>query len=131
MGLRITRAVNTFIYGGYELDEDNPDETSDHRIWIRGVRSLPDRKDCLVNIASDGGIAEHVLVLDEKNLEIAPGIYIELIRIRERGLPVEPVCTACGRGHVFTSKNIPQAELALHAPRSYKMIRDNARRRKR
>lgn len=131
MGLRITRAVNTVVYGGYDLDETNPNQTSDHRIWIRGVRSLRDKQDCLVNITTEEGIEEYPLIVGGGELSLTPDLSVELVGVRERSVPPEPYCPACGRGHTFTDRQIPQAELVIQAPRSYKLIRDNARRLKR
>ena len=131
MGLRITRAVNTVVYGGYDLDENNPNATFDHRIWIRGIRNYKDRQEGIINVKSESGVEEHVIPAGDDPLELAPDIAIELVGVRERIAHAEPYCEVCGRGHSFTDRKTPQAELALIAPRSYRLIRDNARRKTR
>ena len=131
MGLRITRAVNTVVYGGYDLDENNPNATFDHRIWIRGIRNYKDRQEGIINVKSESGVEEHVIQAGDDPLELAPDIAIELVGVRERIAHAEPYCEVCGRGHSFTDRKTPQAELALIAPRSYRLIRDNARRKTR
>lgn len=131
MGLRITRAVNTVVFGGYDLDEKNPNASYDHRIWIRGVRNLRDRQEGIVNIKTLEGVEEHVIQVGEDPLELNEELSIQMVGVRDRVAQAEPYCEVCGRGHSFTDRHSPQAELALHAPRSYKLIRDNARRKNR
>ena len=131
MGLRITRAVNTVVFGGYDLNDKNPNASFDHRIWIRGVRNHKDRQEGIINVKSDLGVEEHVIQVGDNPLELAPDIAIEMVGVRDRIAQAEPYCEVCGRGHSFTDRHSPQAELALHAPRSYRLIRDNARRKSR
>lgn len=131
MGLRITRAVNTVVYGGYDLDDKNPNASYDHRIWIRGVRNYRDRQEGIINIKSDLGVEEHVIQVGDEPLELAPNVAIEMVGVRDRVAYAEPFCDVCGRGHSFTDRHSPQAELSLHAPRDYRLIRDNARRKTR
>ena len=131
MGLRITRAVNTVVFGGYDLDEKNPNASFDHRIWIRGVRNHKDRQEGIINIKSGLGVEEHVIRVGDDPLEISNDVAIEMVGVRDRVAQAEPYCEVCGRGHSFTDRHSPQAELSLHAPRSYRLIRDNARRKTR
>lgn len=131
MGLRITRAVNTVVFGGYDLDEKNPNASFDHRIWIRGVRNHKDRQEGIINIKSGLGVEEHVIRVGDDPLEISKDVAIEMVGVRDRVAQAEPYCEVCGRGHSFTDRHSPQAELSLHAPRSYRLIRDNARRKTR
>ena len=131
MGLRITRAVNTVVYGGYELDDKNPNASFDHRIWIRGVRNYRDRQEGIINVKSGLGVEEHVIQVGDDPLELNPDVAIEMVGVRDRIAQAEPYCEVCGRGHSFTDRHSPQAELSLHAPRSYRLIRDNARRKTR
>lgn len=131
MGLRITRAVNTVVYGGYDLDDKNPNSSFDHRIWIRGVRNYRDRQEGIINVKSGLGVEEHVIRVGDDPLELNPDVAIEMVGVRDRIAHVEPYCEVCGRGHSFTDRHSPQAELSLHAPRSYRLIRDNARRKTR
>lgn len=131
MGLRITRAVNTVVFGGYDLDEKNPNASFDHRIWIRGVRNHRDRQEGIINIKSGLGVEEHVIRVGDDPLEISNDVAIEMVGVRDRVAQAEPYCEVCGRGHSFTDRHSPQAELSLHAPRSYRLIRDNARRKTR
>lgn len=131
MGLRITRAVNTVVYGGYELDEKNPSASYDHRIWIRGVRNQRDRQEGIVNVKTDEGVEEHVIHIGDPPLYFGESLSIELVGVRDRIAQAEPYCEVCGRGHSFTDRQTPQAELALNAPRNYRLVRDNARRKSR
>ena len=131
MGLRITRAVNTVVFGGYDLDEKNTNASFDHRIWIRGVRRHKDRQEGIINIKTNKGVEEHVIQVGDPLLELAPDVAIEMVGVRDRIGQAEPYCEVCGRGHSCTDRHTPQAELALHAPRSYRLIRDNARRKTR
>ena len=131
MGLRITRAVNTTVFGGYKLDEKNPNGSYDHRIWIRGVRNYKDRQEGIVNVKSGQGVEEHVIQIGDDPLFIGEELSIELVGVRERIAQAEPYCEVCGRGHSYTDRHQPQAELALNAPRNYRLIRDNARRKSR
>jgi len=131
MGLRITRAVNTVVFGGYDLDEKNPNASFDHRIWIRGVRNYKDRQEGIINVKSGLGVEEHVIQIGDDPLFIGEELSIELVGVRERIAHAEPYCEVCGRGHSYTDRHQPQAELALNAPRNYRLIRDNARRKSR
>lgn len=131
MGLRITRAVNTVVYGGYDLDDRNPNASFDHRIWIRGVRSHRDRQEGIINVKTDLGVEEHVVQVGDDPLHFGEDLSIEMVGVRDRIAQAEPYCEVCGRGHSFTDRHTPQAELALNAPRNYRIIRDNARRKSR
>lgn len=131
MGLRITRAVNTVVYGGYDLDDKRPNSSFDHRIWIRGVRNHRDRQEGIVNIKTGLGVEEHVIQVGDDPLYFGEDLSIEMVGVRDRIAQAEPYCEVCGRGHSFTDRQTPQAELALNAPRNYRLIRDNARRKSR
>ena len=52
MSLRITRSVDSILYGGEDLDPDNLEGTFEHRLWVRRVRDHRGKQDALVNVTS-------------------------------------------------------------------------------
>ena len=65
MPLRITRAVDTVLFGGWDLDPSDLEGSCDHRIWVRRVRDTDTHQDALVNIETPEGVVEEIITEDE------------------------------------------------------------------
>lgn len=129
MPLRITRAVDTVLYGGWDLDPSDLEGSYDHRIWVRRVRDTDNHRDALVNIETPDGVIEQLVDTDEA-VELENGVTIKMIGVQQFYLKPEKYCKHCGRGDRFKSRYIPQARLSVDAPRDYEVIRHDARKKK-
>lgn len=131
MGLRITRAADSLLYGGFELDGDDLEGSFDHRIWFRRFTSTEKKKSALVNIETREGITESVMLTtgEDSAIELAPSVWLSLVSIHEHWAERPPFCDVCGRGDKQSRRMIPQGRFGVDAPRSYQVIRDDARKR--
>lgn len=127
MGLRVTRAVDSILYGGKDIDPKSPETTYEHKIWVRRVRDHKGKQDCLLNIISDDGCVEQLMTVGGEALEISPTVTISLVGIQEYWYKPDDYCEECGRGDPIKSRVVPQARILVEAPRSYEIIRNNAR----
>ena len=85
----------------------------------------------IINVKSELGVEEHVIQVGDDPLELAQ-TWLSRWLVSATGLPT------LNRTAKYVAEGIrsridihPQAELSLIAPRSYRLIRDNARRKKR
>jgi|TARA_R110002033_G_scaffold168557_1_gene208433 hypothetical protein len=130
MALRLTRSVDSILYGGENLNPDNLEGSFDHRLWVRRVRDQKGHQDALVNITSTEGVSEHLIRSGDSGIWLASDININLVGIQNYIMKAKAYCDVCGRGDVVDEKNIPQAQLAVSAPRKYELIRHDARKKK-
>ena len=129
MPLRITRAVDSVLYGGWDLDPSDLEGSCDHRIWVRRVRDTDKYRDALINIESQQGVIEEILNIDEPMM-VDHGIELKMVGVQRYHLKPEKYCKVCDRGDHFKSKYVPQARLAVDAPREYEVIRHDARKKR-
>jgi len=128
--LRITRAADTMLYGGYNLDPDNLEKTADHTFWVRKVSDLRHGGSAMIHTKTKSGISDRVVLLnDELPFTLDNEIKINLMDIHHDWRDTQPYCEVCGRGNPQKKKKVPQAKLGLEAPRSYTWIRDDATKR--
>lgn len=132
MPLKITRAVDSVVYGGRSLNPDRLEDTFDHRIWTRRVRNTEHHQDCILNIqfANQGqaGTVEQIFSVQDEGVRLASDVSVKMAGITEHITKPSPYCPECGRGDLSVIKNIPQAKLAITAPRDYLVVRHDARR---
>ena len=129
MPLRITRAVDSVLYGGWDLDPSNLEGSCDHRIWVRRVRDTSQHQDALVNVETPDGVTEQILSVGDIPLELERDVMISVVGIQQYFPKPEKYCDVCGRGDRF-NKMIPQAKVSVTAPREYELIRHDARKKK-
>ncbi len=127
MGLRLTRAVDSVLYGGKNMDPKSPETTFEHKIWIRRVRDHKSKQDCLLNVYSKDGCVEQLMTVGGDILEISPTVSIALVGIQEYWYTPDDLCEVCGRGDPSKNRVVPQARILVEAPRSYEILRNNAR----
>ena len=130
MALRITRTAGSVFYGGFDLDPFNPAETCDHRYWVRSIRDSKGLKGALINIRDKHGFEEFAVTLDDPEIKVIADVTVELVSLRPKYAEAAPLCMHCGRGHVYSDRQIPAADFAIHATESYRVVRDNANKRK-
>jgi hypothetical protein len=129
MPLRITRAVDSVLYGGWDLDPSDLEGSCDHRIWVRRVRDTDKHQDALINIESQQGVTEEIINIDEPMM-VDHGIELKMVGVQRYHLKPEKHCKVCDRGDHFKSKYVPQARIAVDAPREYEVIRHDARKKR-
>lgn len=124
MSLRITRAANTRIFLGTNLDKRDMETTATDTVWIRKVENL-ERQSALVNVRSREGVVEATLGIEE-SLDIRKGVSIKLKGISETFATALPYCDSCGRGDKTTKKRlIAQAKVEVSAPKEVQIFRDD------
>lgn len=128
MPLRITRAVDSVLYGGWNLNPEDLEGSYDHRLWVRRVRDTNKHQDALVNIKTPEGVTEEIIAVGE-TLELDSDVLLDIVGVQQYFPKPEKYCDACGRGAHF-KKMIPQAKVAVTAPRQYELIRHDARKKK-
>ena len=127
MALRLTRSVDSILYGGEHLNPDNLEGSFDHRLWVRRVRDHRGKQDALVNVTSKDGVSEHVLLTGDEGIWLGHDINVSMVGVQNFFMKAKQYCEACGRGDVVKEKMVPQAQLAVSAPRKYEIIRHDAR----
>ena len=130
MALRLTRSVDSILYGGENLNPVNLEGSFDHRLWVRRVRDHRGNQDALVNITSKEGVSEHLMKAGDEGIWLANDINISMVGVQNFFMKAKQYCEACGRGDVVNEKMVPQAQLAVNAPRKYEIIRHDARKKK-
>ena len=130
MSLRITRSVDSILYGGEDLDPDNLEGTFEHRLWVRRVRDHRGKQDALVNVTSKEGISEHILLAGEEGIWLKNDTNVNMVGVQQYWMKSKKYCDECGRGDVVPERMVPQARLAVSAPRKYQLIRHDARKKK-
>lgn len=129
--LRITRAADTVLYGGYNLDPENLEATADHTFWVRKVSELRHGGSAMIHTRTKTGVSDRVVLInDDLPFTLDNEIRINLMDIHMDVKEAKPYCEVCGRGSGSKKKMVPQAKLGLEAPRSYSWTRDDATRRK-
>lgn len=112
--LVLTRVEGSVIYGGQALTNDVV-QTFDHMIRVqRIVDNLRSRYAVITITNADGSVSEHKL--DAENEDVR----IDQIRVVLIGIHFSP---GSGGGQALV------ARIGIDAPRSYKIIRDDARNR--
>ena len=129
MPLRLTRSVDSILYGGADLDSENLERSYDHRIWVRRIIDHGRYQNALVNITAPEGISEHLMKVGDEGIFLANNVKFELVGITNF-LKKPDYCDSCGRGDRPKDLWIPQARVAVSAPREYQIIRDDARKKK-
>lgn len=126
MALKLTRNAGSVVYGGWNLNPHDLEQSYDHRLWVRSVRD-GDLFSAVVHLTdSAGSVSEHALCNDGKHLELDDDITVSLESVRNYVIRETPYCRECDRGGEL-QKIIPQASFAFSAPRDYQIIRDDAR----
>lgn len=127
MALRLTRSVDSILYGGYYLDPKNLEGSYEHRIWVRRVRDHRKYQDALVNVKSRLGVTEHLISVGGDGINLGSGININIVGIQKFELDGTPYCEHCNRGDGLHDRVVPQARLAIYAPIKYEIVRHDAR----
>ena len=132
MPLRITRSVGTVFYGGENLDSNNLEKSFDHRVYVRGVVDLEGRHETHLNVHSKHlGHQEHVLTAGDKGLQLTDEVFVEMTGVQPYFVKPTLICPECGTGRRSeTNHMFPQAKLLVGGPRSYQIVRDDARKKK-
>ena len=130
MALRLTRSVDSILYGGEHLNPDNLEGSFDHRLWVRRVRDHRGKQDALVNVTSKDGVSEHILLTGDEGIWLGQDINVSMVGVQNFFMKAKQYCEVCGRGDVVSEKMVPQAQLAVNAPRKYELIRHDARKKK-
>ena len=133
MPLRIARAAGSVFYGGERLDPDNLEETLDHRVWVRSVIDLDGRHETLLNVHTKRkGHQEIVLEAGGERLQLTDEVFVEMTGIQPYYTKPRENCPDCGRDVGVMNKTfmLPQARLIVVGPRSYQIVRDDARKKK-
>lgn len=124
MSLRITRAANTRIFLGTNLDKRDMEATATDTVWIRKVENL-ERQSALINVRNSEGVTEATLGIDE-SLDIRDGVSVKLKGISETWATAMPYCESCGRGDKTTKKRlVAQAKVEVSAPKNIQIFRDD------
>tara|TARA_B110000046_G_C12974063_1_gene390295 strand:+ start:527 stop:931 length:405 start_codon:yes stop_codon:yes gene_type:complete len=123
MALKLTRHAGTVVYGGWNLDPENLEQSYDHRIWVRMVR-WGDIHDALLNVSvKDARVEEHILTVGGDELSLDEDVSVCLEHVKNYEIK-ESYCQTCHRGG-DKQRVIPQASFAFSAPRAYRIIRDD------
>lgn len=130
MALRLTRSVDSVLFGGENLNPDDLEGSYEHRLWVRRVRDHRGHQDALVHITSNLGVSEHLMRVGDEGIFLGNDINITLVGIQQYFMKAKAYCDACGRGDLVQDRMIPQARLAVSAPRKYEIIRHDARKKK-
>ena len=129
MPLRIARPAGSVFYGGENLDTDNLEGTFDHRVWVRGVVDVEGRHEVHLNVHTRlKGHEEHVLGGGDV-VQLTETVFVEMAGIQPYYSKPRENCPDCGRGVGVMNKTfmLPQARLIVGGPRSYQIVRDDAR----
>tara|TARA_R110002072_G_scaffold26731_2_gene88068 strand:+ start:623 stop:1024 length:402 start_codon:yes stop_codon:yes gene_type:complete len=130
MPLRITRSVGTVFFGGENLDPNNLEKSFDHRVYVRGVVDLAGRHEVHLNVHSKRlGHQEHVLTAGGSALQLTPAVHVELAGVQPYFTKPHLKCSECGRAGdpADSAFMLPQAKLLVAGPRTYQIVRDDAR----
>ena len=128
MPLRMTRPVNSVLYVGRNLNINDLEGSYSHKIWIRRVRYTRHYQDFIANIASVDGVIERILSVDDPEpIELEPNVVVQMVGIGEHWTPKNKYCEHCGKGY-RAERMIPQIKLSITAPKQYKFVRNEARR---
>jgi hypothetical protein len=92
MSLRITRSVDSILYGGEDLDPDNLEGTFEHRLWVRRVRDHRGKQDALVNVTSKEGISEHILLAGEEGIWLKDDTNVNMVGVQQYWMKSKPYC---------------------------------------
>ena len=128
-GLRLTRAVGSLLYGGEKLDPENPEETYDHKMWVRRVRDHDGAQDCLVTITGKEGRADLVLTVGDKPSRLSSSVSIQMVGIQTYFMGTMTT-VRCAEGRSRSTKERPSSTDLGQSPRKYQVIRENTRKRK-
>tara|TARA_R110002153_G_scaffold92322_3_gene224282 strand:- start:1798 stop:2229 length:432 start_codon:yes stop_codon:yes gene_type:complete len=133
MPLRITRSVGSVFYGGENLDANNLEGSFEHRVYVRGVVDLAGRHEAHLNVHSRRlGHQEFVLEAGGKGLQLTDDVYVEMTGVQPYFTKPHLKCPECGRAGspAESAYMLPQAKLLVGGPRSYQIVRDDARKKK-
>lgn len=124
MSLRITRAANTRIFLGTNLDQRDMEATATDTVWIRKVENL-ERQSALINVRNHEGVVEATLGIEE-SLGIREGVSVKLKGISETWATAMPYCESCGRGEKTSKQRlVAQAKVEVSAPKDVQIFRDD------
>ncbi|MBT8448744.1 MAG: hypothetical protein KJO69_03590 [Gammaproteobacteria bacterium] len=129
MALKLTRLAGTVVYGGWDLNPNDLENSYDHRLLIRTVRDS-DEHNAVINVSINGvGVEEHVLRVGGDTLMLENDVEVGLENVHNYTIRETPYCPECERGGE-DKKVIPQASFAFSAPREYQILRDDARKKR-
>lgn len=127
MGLRITRASNTLIYGGFGLDLERLEDTYDHRIWFRSFTrpQQGERATALVSINTPTSIRDFTLTaMGSGNSVAIDDLVLTFLGTHIQDLERRQKCPECGTIFNETKKRM-QGRFDFDAPRDYTILRDD------
>tara|TARA_R100000654_G_scaffold49165_1_gene75333 strand:- start:161 stop:550 length:390 start_codon:yes stop_codon:yes gene_type:complete len=129
MALRLTRAVDSRLFGGFHLDSADLKGTSDHIVWVRKVNITPEHQYAVFNVWSQDHTREFSLDVRE-SFSLGKEVTIWLEACDEYPMVIPERCFVCGAQRKRPQKvRIAQAKIGVDAPREYTIIRDDARKR--
>jgi|TARA_R110000823_G_scaffold210475_1_gene340950 hypothetical protein len=130
MALRLTRSVDSVLYGGENLNPEDLEGSFEHRLWVRRVRDHRGIQDALVNVTSKLGVSEYLMKVGDEGILLGLDINITLVGITQFFMKGVPACNECGRFDLVNDRIVPQARMAINAPRKYELIRHDARKKR-
>ena len=91
----------------------------------------------IVNLMDSDGVEETEFedgkdseLSEDDVLKLGRNITVRLVEIAAHKAETKPFCKACGRGDYAKNRSVPQAKLAIEAPHSITILRDDARKKK-
>lgn len=127
MALRITRSVDTIVYGGFKLELEDLEKSYDHRVWVRKLVINEDDPRVVLNITDKAGVMEVVLSRGE-SVNLLKNVAVKFNGVSEYTFEPQPYCDHCGRGDKNPVERVyPQARLGIDAPKKYSILRHDAR----
>ena len=128
MGLRITRAVNTLMYGGFDLDGSRLDETYAHRIWFRGFTGSQkgETGTALLSVNTPKLSRDYSLTVGSRSesIRLDDDVQLTFLGVRLQDIEMRQKCPECGNTWHEISKRV-QGRFDIDAPKNYKILRDD------
>lgn len=130
MPLRITRSVDSILYGGENLNPNNLEGSFEHRLWVKKVKDHRGHQTAVVNVTSKDGVVEHLMTAGDGGIWLKDDVNVSMVGIQKWHLKTKTFCEACGRGDLVPEQMIPQAMLSVNAPKKYNLTRHDAQKRR-
>lgn len=128
MGLRITRAVNTLLYGGFGLENARLEETYEHRIWFRDFfrthRGALGTAVLLVGTPTESRDFTLIAGTEDESIELDDGVTLTFLGIKYQDIESPHRCPECGNTWLDVTTRM-QGRFEFDAPRNYTILRDD------
>ena len=128
MGLRITRAVNTLLYGGFGLESTRLEETYEHRIWFRDFSKTQkgEQGTAVLSVSTPTASRDFILVAgsDNETIELEDDVTLTFLGVRYQDIETGQKCPECGNTWHEITKRV-QGRFDFDAPRRYTILRDD------